>query len=187
MDSGRTFPRMVIRVADGALMAIAAIGLLAMMVHIALDVVASLLFNSPLVLTSTYVTQYYMIIVAFLPLVAAEYRGGHISVDLFVNYLSPAARRRMRLGVFAFCLLVYLMLAVQGWQQATAKLKTGAFVMEQTSQVVVWPSFFILPLAFGVAALLVATKLLVEAMRLPEISPEGGPDEMNPEARGTSV
>lgn len=158
-----------------------------MMVHIALDVVASLLFNSPLVLTSTYVIQYYMIVVAFLPLVAAEYRDGHITVDLFVNYLSPAARRRMRPGVLAFCLLVYLMLAIQAWQQAMAKFRTNSFVMEQTSQVVVWPSFFILPLAFGGAALLIATKLVVEMMRLPEVAPEDGSDEMNAEARSASV
>jgi len=147
------------RLLDRSVMVVAALGLLAMMVHITADVLAGLLLNSPIALTSTYVIQYYMIAVAFLPVMAAEYRGAHISVDLFFNRLSPAARRWVGLLVLAVCLGVYLMLTAQSWQQAMAKFSTRAFVDENGAKVVVWPSFFMLPLAFGLSALVIAGRL----------------------------
>lgn len=57
--------------ADNALIAIASLGLVAMMLHISGDIIASLLFNAPIATTSAIVTNYYMIAVAFLPIYAA--------------------------------------------------------------------------------------------------------------------
>lgn len=177
-----------LRWVDRALVTVASAALLAMMVHITLDVLASLLFNSPLALTSAYVIQYYMIGVAFLPLFSTEYRGAHISVDMFVNYLPPGLRRAVGMIVLALVAVVYGLLAAQSWQQAMAKLASKAYVMEQTSQVLVWPSFFMLPLGFGLVALLMAVKLALELKGLPatataaEAEAERGADELNEQA-----
>ncbi|MFD2854105.1 TRAP transporter small permease [Seohaeicola zhoushanensis] len=70
------------RGADRALVAIASLGLMAMMLHICLDIGASLLLNAPIATTSAIVTSYYMIAVAFLPIYTAEVRNGHIGVNL---------------------------------------------------------------------------------------------------------
>jgi TRAP-type C4-dicarboxylate transport system permease small subunit len=158
----------VIRIIDRALMGLAAIGLLAMMLHISLDVLSGLFFNAPIAVTSAYVTQYYMIAVAFLPLAAAEYRGVHIGVDLVVNKLPASPRRGMHLVVLLVTLGVYLLLAAQSWEQATKKFGIDAFIMEQTTRVSVWPSFFILPVSFALVSLLIAVKFVLCLAGRPE-------------------
>lgn len=160
-----------IRSIDRALMAIAAIGLLAMMVHISLDVLSDLIFNDPIAVTSAYVTQYYMIVVAFLPLAAAEYRGGHIGVDLVVNQLPAGPKRGLNMLVLLITLGVYLLLTAQSWEQAVKKLGINAFIMEQDTRVSVWPSFFILPLSFALISLLIAAKFGLYLLGKPEPAP----------------
>lgn len=165
------------RFLDRFVMVVAAIGLLAMMVHITVDVLGALLLNAPLALTSTYVTQYYMIAVAFLPVMAAEFRGAHISVDLFFKRLPPRARHVVRILVLALALAVYLMLTIQSWQQAMSKFASGAFVYEHGSRVVVWPSYFMLPVGFGLSGLIIAGRLALALMGVDEPEPEDGPEE----------
>lgn len=160
-----------IRGIDRALMVIAAIGLLAMMVHISLDVLSDLLLNAPIAVTSAYVTQYYMIAVAFLPLAAAEYRGAHIGVDLVVNKLPAGPKRGLNLLTLLVILGVYLLLTAQAWEQAVKKLGINAFIMEQDTRVSVWPSFFILPLSFAVISLLIAAKFGLCLLGRPEPMP----------------
>jgi TRAP-type C4-dicarboxylate transport system permease small subunit len=175
MRAGDRLSHKVFRWVDTALIVIASLGLMAMMVHITLDVLGGLLFNSPLPLTSVYVTQYYMIAVAFLPVFTTEYRGGHISVDLFVRFIPAPVRRVVSWLMQALFIVVYLMLALQSWQQYAAKLANNAYVMEQTSRVVVWPSFLMLPVAFGLVALLAAAKLAADILGGPP--PGAGPSE----------
>jgi TRAP-type C4-dicarboxylate transport system permease small subunit len=153
---------------DRVFMALAALGLLLMMLHISADILSDLLFNDPLALTSAYVTQYYMIAVAFLPLAAAEYREGHIGVDLLVKKLPGGPKRGLHLLVLLLTLGVYLLLTAQAWEQANKKLAINAFIMEQTSRVVVWPSFYILPISFAAISLLIAVKFACGVVGKPE-------------------
>lgn len=139
-----------------------------MMAHIALDILSSLVLNKPIPLTNALVTEYYMIAVAILPLASAEFRRAHISVELFVTRLPAAPRRATELAMLALGVGVYTILTIQSWQQAAAKLASNAFVMEQATQVSVWPSYYMLPVGFGLIALLTALKLFCLATGRPE-------------------
>jgi len=161
----------LVRGIDRTFLALAGIALVAMMVHISLDVVANLLLNYPVPLTNAIVTEYYMIAVAFLPLAAGEYRGAHIGVDLIVNRFPPAPRRWVDLMVLTICLAVYLMLATQAWQLALEKLAVNAFMMEQTTRVSTWPSYFIVPVGFILIALLLGLKLICRLLGRAEPAP----------------
>ena len=57
-----------VRRIDSMLLWIAGIALVAMMIHICIDVVANLILGTPVPLTNAAVTQYYMIAVAYLPM-----------------------------------------------------------------------------------------------------------------------
>lgn len=149
----------IIRMLDRALILIATIGLVAMMLHISLDILFSLLLNAPIATTSAIVTNYYMIAVAFLPILAAEYRGSHIGVSLATDRLPPRLRQGLETGVLAITAAVYGLLTTQSWQQAVEKLSITAYKIEQTSKIYVWPSFFMLPAAFGAMTLLLALKV----------------------------
>lgn len=157
---------------DRAILWLAAIPLLLMMLHISLDVASNLVMNQPVPLTNAIVTQYYMISVAYLPLAAAELRRAHISVDLVVNHFAPAPRRWVDVFTQVVSVAVCTALAVQAWQLALEKLGRDAFLMEQSSRVVIWPSFFIIPLGFGLMALLMVVRLACQlsGRPLPEMS-----------------
>lgn len=151
----------LVRVLDRILIVIATIGLVAMMLHISLDILLSLIVNAPLATTSAIVTNYYMIAVAFLPILAAEYRGSHIGVSLATDRLPPRPRHLLETVVLAITAAVYGMLTAQSWQQAVEKLAISAYVIEQTSKIYVWPSFYMLPAAFGAMTLLLALKVVL--------------------------
>ncbi|UWQ21791.1 TRAP transporter small permease [Jannaschia sp. W003] len=155
--------RRLVRALDRALLAVAAVGLVAMMLHISLDILSSLLLNRPVPITSAMVTNVYMIAVAFLPILAAERRGAHIGVSLLTDLMPPRARFGLETFVLALMAAAYAMLLWQSLEQALAKLALGAFVVEQGLKIPVWPTFFMLPAGFGAMALLLALKV---ALRL---------------------
>jgi TRAP-type C4-dicarboxylate transport system permease small subunit len=161
----------VVRLIDRAMLALAGIALVLMMLHITVDVISNLVFGSPVHLTNASVTGYYMIAVAFLPLAAGEYRSAHIGVDLLVNNLPPVPRRLLDHFVQMLCFTVYLALAVQALQLALEKLANNAYMMEQTTRVSTWPSYFIVALGFGLIALLIGLRLLCRALGWQEPAP----------------
>lgn len=163
---------------DKIILGIGAIGLIAMMLHISADIIGGLVFNAPIAVTSAFVTQYYMIAVAFLPLASGEWRGAHIGVDLFVTRLSKVPRRYVDLVILVVYLLVCLMLTVQSWQQAAEKISSGAFIIEQTTRLSIWPSYLVLPAAFGLLTLIVALKLWCRLLGRPEPEAPEDPDHV---------
>ncbi len=157
-----------VRVIDRCILGLAGIGLVMMMFHICVDVVSNLVFGTPVPLTNAAVTGYYMIAVAFLPLAAGEYRGAHIGVDLVVNHLPAAVRRNLDHVVQMLCLAVYVALSIQASQLAFEKLSANSFMMEQTTRVSTWPSYFLVPLGFGLIALLTGLRLVCRLLGRPE-------------------
>jgi len=157
---------------DGLIIWCAAIPLLLMMLHISIDVMSNLIFSQPVPLTNAIVTQYYMISVAYLPLAATELRRAHISVDLVVNTFAPAPRLWIDVLMQLISLSVCSALAVQAFQLALEKLGRDAYLMEQTSRFTIWPSYFIVPLGFGLMALLMSVRLGCQLVghSLPEMS-----------------
>lgn len=168
----------VVRVLDRALIVVAAIGLVAMMLHISLDILSSLIFNKPIAFTSAIVTNFYMISVAFLPILAAEYRGNHISVSLLTERLPPRVRSGLETAVIALMAGVYLLLTWQSLQQGFDKLAIGAFVVEQSVKIPVWPSYLMLPAGFGAMTLLLALRVW---LRLSGGDPIEPPADHSPE------
>lgn len=174
----------LVRAFDQTLLAIGAVGLIAMMLHIGIDILSSRLFNAPLAITSAIVTNYYMIAVAFLPIMVAEYRGGHIGVSLVTDALPEAARRWIDVLVNAAMVVVYALLTLQAWQEAADKYEAGAFVVEQTTRILIWPGYFIIPLSLGAMALFLLLKLVLRALgQVPPAADPFGADTVPSETR----
>jgi TRAP-type C4-dicarboxylate transport system permease small subunit len=163
-----SFHSAAVRLVDRCILAVGAVALILMMVHISVDVVANLVFGAPVPLTNAAVTVYYMIAVAFLPLAAGEYRGAHIGVDLVVNHLPATPRRWLDHVVQVLCAVIYAVLAIQSWQLAMEKLATNSYLMEQTTRVSIWPSYFLIPVGFGLVAALIAVRLVCRVIGKPE-------------------
>lgn len=149
---------------DVLLAALAVLGaatILALMLHIALDVARRNLGGAPIPATYEVVTNYYMIGLAFLPLAWVERRGGMVQVELIDPILSP------RLRLWSDRLVALLSTVIYGallWVTLGAALKataTGTYVVAQTQRVPIWPAAWLLPLGFGLAALVTLLRIVM--------------------------
>lgn len=156
---------------DRILLAIAGAALVLMMLQICIDVAGNAFLGMPLPLTNAIVTQYYMIAVAYLPLAATEYRRAHVGVDLVVNQLPGGLRQALDVIVQLLCLGIYAALAAQAWQLAAERFARNAFLMEQSTRVSTWPSYFIVPLGFGLVAGLLMLRLVFRLLGRPDPAP----------------
>lgn len=128
--------------------------------HVGLDVALKYLFLKPVPGTTAYVAQYYMVALVYLPLASAEYHRMHIALDL-IPYRSfgrwvEFAQSRFAL---AFCAAVTLLLAYGSWIDAVQKLEARQYILDQSSYIYIWPSYFFLPIGLGLLALLYVTRL----------------------------
>ena len=153
----------------------ASIGVLVMMLHVCLDIVLRAIFAAPIPATVEVVSRYNMVLIAFLPLAWVEWKRGMISVELFAGFLSPWAQRVSDVAVALFATLVYGVMAYTTWLVALDNYATGTFVLALSTQLPVWPSYFLPPLGFGLAALATVLRAVIRAT--------GGADA-GPDAQG---
>tara|TARA_R110000751_G_scaffold45060_1_gene102574 strand:+ start:478 stop:993 length:516 start_codon:yes stop_codon:yes gene_type:complete len=139
---------------------VAAIGVLAMMIHVCADILSRVLTGASLPATVEMVSYYYMLLVAFLPLAWVERRGGMISVELLDFMLSPRLRRVSDLLIAALGVVIYAVMAYASWLTAVRNYETGTFVVALQTKIITWPGYFLPPAGFALAAIIVAVRLL---------------------------
>lgn len=128
------------------------LGIVAMMLHVTLDVLLRSSINVSAPATLELVTRYYMVLLALLPLGWVERQRQMISVELFTDFLSPRLQQ-WNLGlVTLLSIAIYTVFAIATWGKAMEQYDTGAYVMSLDTRIPVWPSYFVLPLSFALAA-----------------------------------
>lgn len=141
------------------LMAVTAIPMLAMMVHVTLDVTLKYTVGLPIQGTLEIVSYYYMVAIVVLPMSFVEWSRQSISVDLFYQMMSF----RMQVAIMAFVLLLcaagYGFLA---WISLTDAMEAFARreIAQGTITIYIWPTRFLLPIALSVSALVCLVHLL---------------------------
>ncbi|ADZ71287.1 TRAP transporter small permease [Polymorphum gilvum] len=156
--------RSLFRVQDGLLLLLALIGALAiitLMLHVVADVALRNAVNSPIPATYEIVTHYYMIALAFIPLAWVERGGGMVQVEVIEPLLGPRALEWSDRMVALVSTVIYGALAWVTWQTALKNYDTGVFVLAQNTRVPTWPAYFLVPLGFGLAALVTAIRMIV--------------------------
>jgi TRAP-type C4-dicarboxylate transport system permease small subunit len=137
---------------------VACIAVILMMTQITVDVAGKYLFNVPI--PATIVSNYYMVVVAFLPLALAERRNEHISVELVTELLPRRTQRHLHSWVCLYSAIVLAFLAYAGWSEATTKHAIRAFIIEQGQRIPVWPSYYLLPIGCGLMSLMLLYRFL---------------------------
>lgn len=130
-----------------------AVGILAMLVHITVYVITRNLLSTPVPATVEIVSHYYMIAIAFLPLAWAERRGDMITVEIFSHLLVGRIGRINAAFVAVVTCGAYLALTYTTWVVAMREFSARSYVISLSVAIPVWPSYFILPVAFALAAL----------------------------------
>jgi len=130
-----------------------------MILHITLDVSLRFLLNSPIPGTILFVSVFYMIIIVFMPVSAVEQDDGHISVELIYDMLSNRLRQILQFLSLGFSIIVFGALAVRTWQEAVSKYEIGSFTIEAGLWLPTWPTYFVLPIGFGLIILTLTYKI----------------------------
>ena len=130
-----------------------ALAVVAMMLHISLDVILRNAFRFSMDTVPEIVARYYMTALAFLPLAWLEIRRDMISVELLDFALSARTRRISDILVMALAAVVYSLLAWTNWDKALSEARVGTLVEIATYKMPVWHSFFFAPIGFTLAAL----------------------------------
>lgn len=158
-----TLGRLADRTAQ-ALALVGAIGLLLMMLHVGADVAARNLAGRPLPATNEIVSRYYMVLIAFLPLAWVERRRGMVSVEVVDAMLGPLIKRISDILVALLATVIYAVMAYTTWGTAVSNYETGSSVIVLNLLLPVWPTYFLPPAGFVLAALITVLRAVEDAI-----------------------
>jgi TRAP-type C4-dicarboxylate transport system permease small subunit len=123
--------------------------------------------------TTILVTNYLMVMVAYLPLAQIERTDKMITVDVVSHVLSERSQRVVEFVAAGISLAIYLSLAHATWNQALTKQSFGAYrSLSITSTLMIWPAYWILPISFVLAATVILMRLIEATLGRP-IFPQG--------------
>ena len=161
-----------------ALLTVTMIPVLAMMVHITLDVILKYAISTPIQGTLDITSYYYMVSVVLLPTAFVELTRQSIAVDLFYMMMPY----RLRVATAGFVLLLstagYGGLAAISWPDAVRAYRLNEIVAG-TINVYVWPTRFLLPIALFVTAavcLMLFYRLLTDSKARRQLTTEHAVD-----------
>jgi TRAP-type C4-dicarboxylate transport system permease small subunit len=132
-----------------------------MMVHITADVIARYVFNYPLPGTISIVSNFYMVLVAFLPLAFAEQKSAHISVEVLTERFPAGVQRHLAGWLLLVSAVVFAFVTVRGWGEASAKQAINASIVQGDDTIAIWPSYYFIPIGCGLMSVVCAYKFLV--------------------------
>ena len=138
---------------------LAGIVLLAMMIQIVADVFMRTFLGAGLPATAELVSRYWMVAISFLPLGMTEIHRRHIEATIFTDHLTGTPRRLVAGFGFAVSLAVFTGMTWGTWAEALRQTAKGAYVQVGQSEFATWPSYWILPAAFGLMSLILLIRL----------------------------
>lgn len=128
------------------------LGILLMVVHVTLDVVLRSTLSVSIPATVELVTRYYLITLALLPLGWVEWRREMIAVEALEGVMGQRLVRFSDVLVSLLSAVVYAVLAIATWGKAMEQYAIGSYAMSLNFPMPVWPTYFVLPIAFALAA-----------------------------------
>lgn len=139
---------------------IGSIAVVLMMIHITVDVVGKFIFFQPVPATITLVSNYYMVVVAFLPLALAERRNSHISVEVLTEQFSMGLQRHLHGWTCLYSAVIFSLFTYRSMLDALDKYDLGSFIMEQGTKVPIWPGHFLLPIGAGLMVVMLLIRFV---------------------------
>ncbi|APZ55241.1 TRAP transporter small permease [Salipiger abyssi] len=138
--------------------------LLAMALHVCLDVAMKYFLNKPIPGTAEIVARYYMLAAVFLPLAFVELRNSGIAVDLFYNMFAPRWRRAMVALSYVGQMSFFSLLAYQSSLDALKSYDKQEYIDGQIV-VYIWPATFFLPIGLWLVAAMSLLRLAQTLIR----------------------
>jgi TRAP-type C4-dicarboxylate transport system permease small subunit len=135
------------------------LGILLMVVHITLDVVLRATLSVSIPATVELVTRYYLITLALLPLGWVEWRKQMIAVEALEGMMGQRLVRLSDVLVSLLSAVVYAVLALATWEKAMEQYAIASYVMALNVPLPVWPTYFVLPIAFALSTVVCVVRV----------------------------
>ncbi|MCE0507245.1 MULTISPECIES: TRAP transporter small permease [unclassified Roseivivax] len=148
---------------DGAITVsawVAGVATFLMMIMVTADVIGRNLFNHPITGTVEIVSNYNMVMLAFLPLALIAKERGHIIVELFTGWMKRRARTALD-AAMAVVTLVYV--SAFTWKAidiAQSKTRIRDAKESGAGFIEIWPARWVVVIGFGLMAVVVAVVLV---------------------------
>lgn len=140
-----------------------------MMLQVVFDVFLRSLAGAGVPATPDLVSKYYMVAVSFLPLAITEVKRRHIEATIFTEALGGRAKQGVFLLGFLLGCVVYALLFYGATAEAISQTSRGTYVEAGVVRFLTWPSYWILPVSFGLMlAMMLMRSLQVIAGRFTE-------------------
>ncbi len=138
----------------------ASVIVLAMMLQIVIDVAMRNFLGGGFPATADVVSRYYMVAVSFLPLAMTEVGRRHISATIFTDKLKGGPRRAIQVLGVGLGLAVFGILTWGTGVEALSQTSRDAYVEAGVLRVPTWPSYWILPISFGLMEIVLVLRLI---------------------------
>ena len=139
---------------------LASVVLIGMMLQIVMDVTLRTFFGAGFPATADLVSRYYMVAISFLPLAPTEIRRRHIEATIFTDNLTGLPLKIVAGIGFTLALAAFATMTWGTAANAVRQTARGAFVDVGTSAFLTWPSYWILPVSFGLMSLMLALRII---------------------------
>lgn len=133
---------------DAVLSFVGVVALVTMTVHVVTSALMRYFLGAPLYGTNEITEYWYLPVIALLGIPAAQMQKEHISVTLLVDRMRSTSARLFRTGAYAISAVVSTAFVWFGLQEALDKMAVNATA--GAISIVIWPAYFVVPLAFGI-------------------------------------
>ena len=140
-----------------------------MMLHITADVFMRQGFNAPITGTFEIAANYYMVPVMYLPMAYVSLTEGQIIVELFTRGFSEKTLLKWDAVVHGLTVIYVLIFTFYTGDMAIEQTVTGEVMEVGDDFMAVWPSRWMLPIAFGMMALYHMVRMRQDVRRAGEI------------------
>lgn len=134
--------------------------LILMVLQIVVDVFMRNIMGAGFPATAEVVSKYYMVIVSFLPIAFTECRRRHVEASIFTDMAPTKAKPVFMLIGFVLSLGVYTLLTYGTIAEAMRQTSQGAYVEAGTMDFYTWPSYWILPISFGLMTIAMVIRVV---------------------------
>lgn len=158
VEQGNPSTSAKVSVKSDALSNLGGLAVLLILVTVMIDVVVRQFAGSGILGADTMVSDWWMVAVAMLGIVAAERSGAQIVVNIVGDRVSPIAARRLALFAGTVVTIFAVTVAVVSLTEALAQMRLGEYAA--VGALPIWPARFLIPIGFGGLAVVAATNVI---------------------------
>lgn len=132
-----------------------------LLIQLNAEIVSRGVFNYSMPLSVDLIIRYYMVGLSFVALPLVEMQKKMITAGIMQALLPPRGNQAIGVIIDVVSLIIYVVLTYYTLLLAWSHYEERSFIVSSTAKLITWPSYFIIPIAFAVTAVVVLQRLVL--------------------------